>query len=90
MRTGHCLTLRRRSPMGKMLRECPSEELLTFLDGFAQGARCTLYVELKCGENGHHIWEAVYRAVGIALGGAMTVDQNRIGKTFTGCRKGGV
>ena len=59
----------------------PSEELLTFLDGFAQGARCTLFVDLRCGENGHHIWEAVYRAVGIALGAALSVDPNRVGKT---------
>ncbi len=59
----------------------PSEELLTFLDGFAQGARCTLYVDLKSGENGHHIWEAVFRAVGIALGMALSVDDNRSGKT---------
>ena len=73
---------------GENVEGMPSEELLTFLDGFAQGARCTLYVELKCGENGHHIWEAVYRAVGIALGGAMTVDQNRIGKTSGVAGKG--
>ncbi len=59
----------------------PSEELLTFLDGFAQGARCTLFVELRCGRNGHHIWEAVYRGVGIALGQALSVDPNRKGKT---------
>ena len=59
----------------------PSEELLTFLDGFAQGARCTLYVDLKCGENGHHIWEAIYRGVGIALGQALSIDPNREGKT---------
>ncbi len=59
----------------------PSEELLTFLDGFAQGARCTLHVNLRRGENGHHIWEAIYRAVGIALGQAMNVDKAREGLT---------
>lgn len=59
----------------------PSEELLTFLDGFAQGARCTLQVNLRRGENGHHIWEAVYRAVGIALGQALSVDKTREGLT---------
>ncbi len=59
----------------------PSEELLTFLDGFAQGARCTLSVDLIRGENGHHIWEAVYRAVGIALGQALTFDPERSGLT---------
>jgi len=59
----------------------PSEELLTFLDGFAQGARCTMQVHLKRGENGHHIWEAVYRAVGIALGQALSTDASREGLT---------
>lgn len=59
----------------------PSEELLTFLDGFAQGARCTLQVNLRRGENGHHIWEAVYRAVGIALMQALNVDKEREGLT---------
>lgn len=59
----------------------PAEELITFLDGFAQGARCTLQVELQKGENGHHIWESVYRAVGIALGQALSVDQDRAGLT---------
>lgn len=59
----------------------PSEELLTFLDGFAQGARCTLQVHLRRGDNGHHIWESVYRAVGIALGQAMCIDNEREGLT---------
>lgn len=59
----------------------PSEELLTFLDGFAQGARCTLQVNLRRGENGHHIWEAVYRAVGIALMQALNFDKEREGLT---------
>ena len=59
----------------------PSEELITFLDGFAQGARCTLHVDILKGSNGHHIWEAVYRAVGIALGQAMSFDPLREGLT---------
>lgn len=59
----------------------PSEDLLTFLDGFAQGARCTLHLDIEKGVNGHHIWEAAFRAVGIALGQALTADENRKGKT---------
>lgn len=59
----------------------PSEDLLTFLDGFAQGARCTLHLDIEKGVNGHHIWEAAFRAVGIALGQALLVDEKRIGKT---------
>lgn len=66
---------------GETVENTPSEELLTFLDGFAQGARCTLFVDLRCGSNGHHIWEAIYRAVGIALGQALSIDPNRAGKT---------
>ncbi len=59
----------------------PAEELITFLDGFVQGARCTLHVDIEKGKNGHHIWEAVYRAFGIALGSALSVDPNREGLT---------
>ena len=59
----------------------PSEDVLTFLDGFVQGARCTLHLDVEKGVNGHHIWEAAYRAVGIALGRALSADENRKGKT---------
>lgn len=65
----------------EMVEGMPAEELLTFLDGFAQGARCTLHIDLLKGENGHHIWEAVYRAFGIALGNALSVDESRKGLT---------
>ncbi len=65
----------------EMVEGMPAEELITFLDGFAQGARCTLHIDLLKGENGHHIWEAVYRAFGIALGNALLVDESRKGLT---------
>jgi len=65
----------------EMVEGMPAEELITFLDGFCQGARCTMHIDLEKGENGHHIWEAVYRAFGIALGKAMTVDDARKGLT---------
>lgn len=65
----------------EMVEGMPSEELITFLDGFAQGARCTLHIDIEKGENGHHIWEAVYRAFGIALGQALSVDESRKGLT---------
>lgn len=59
----------------------PAEELITFLDGFVQGARCTLHIDIEKGSNGHHIWEAVYRAFGIALGSALNTDSAREGLT---------
>ena len=58
-----------------------SEDLETFLEGFAQGAMCTLHVDLLKGSNGHHIWEAIYRAFGSALNKVVAVDESRIGKT---------
>ncbi len=54
-----------------------SEDLETFLEGFAQGARCTFHVDLQKGHNGHHIWEAVYRSFGIALGRAIAINKDR-------------
>ncbi len=57
------------------------EDLETFLIGFAEGANCTLQVVLEAGENGHHIWEAIYRSLGMALKNALTVDTERAGMT---------
>lgn len=54
-----------------------SEDLKVFLDGIAQGAPMTLHVNVKKGENSHHIWEAVFRAVGIALARAFAADPTR-------------
>ncbi len=65
----------------EMVEGMPAEELITFLDGFAQGARCTLHIDILKGKNGHHIWEATYRAFGIALGQALAVDESRKGLT---------
>ena len=58
-----------------------TEDLETFLEGFAQGAMCTLQIDVLKGHNGHHIWEAVYRSVGSALKNVFEVSQSRKGKT---------
>ena len=58
-----------------------SEDLKTFLEGFVHGALCTLHIDVQRGENGHHIWEAIYRAVGAAIGEACQTNQTRKGKT---------
>lgn len=54
-----------------------SEDLQVFLDGITQGGMFTLHVNVKKGENSHHIWEAVFRAVGIALSRAFAPDPAR-------------
>ena len=58
-----------------------SEDLETFLEGFAQGAMCTLHIDLYKGHNGHHIWEAIYRSLGSALNRTFAVSEDRKGKT---------
>lgn len=58
-----------------------SEDIATFIEGFAQGAMCTLHVDLQKGVNGHHIWEAIYRSLGQTLNSAFKTDPSRKGKT---------
>jgi imidazoleglycerol-phosphate dehydratase len=58
-----------------------TQDLETFLEGFAQGASCTLQIDVERGHNGHHIWEAVFRSVGTALNRTFAVCEERKGKT---------
>ncbi len=58
-----------------------SEDILTFIEGFVQGACCTLHISIEKGENGHHIWEAAYRGLGIAIGEALAHNPSRSGMT---------
>ncbi len=62
-----------------------SEDLETFFEGFAQGAMCTLHLDIHKGRNGHHIWEAAYRAFGVALRAALMPDASRKGLTAGVC-----
>lgn len=64
-----------------LVEDMHSEDLEVFLEGFAQGAACTLHVDIDKGSNAHHIWEAVYRALGKALEGALAVNPHRAGMT---------
>ncbi len=57
------------------------EDLETFLQGFAEGANCTLHIVLEKGQNGHHIWEAIFRSFGMALKNALTIDAKRANMT---------
>lgn len=56
-----------------------TEDLETFLEGFVQGACCTMQVDLLRGHNGHHIWEAIYRSFGSALANVLRFDESRKG-----------
>lgn len=69
------------NPIGETVEGMYSEDLETFLEGFAQGAMCTLHVDLEKGHNGHHIWEAIFRALGTTINRAFAVSEERRGKT---------
>lgn len=57
-----------------------------FFIAFAREAGITLHARLICGENGHHIIEAAFKAVGRALREAVEVDPRETGIPSTkGC-----
>lgn len=58
-----------------------TQDLETFLEGFCQGASCTLHIDLIKGNNGHHIWEAIFRSFGSALNRVFSVSESRKGMT---------
>lgn len=44
-----------------------SADLRNFLSGFALGMKATIHVDSKYGEDPHHAWESVFRALGESL-----------------------
>lgn len=64
-----------------MVEGMDAQDLAVFLDGFAQGAQCTIQIDILRGVNGHHIWEAVFRSFGEALNRTLLIDEKRMGKT---------
>ena len=51
----------------EMVEDMQQADLAAFLEGFVQGARATLHLDLIRGTNPHHVWESVFRALGEAL-----------------------
>ena len=63
------------------VEDMDTQDLETFLEGFCQGACCTLQIDLFRGHNGHHIWEAIYRSFGSCLKNVTYLDPTRAGMT---------
>ena len=51
----------------ELVEDMQRADLAAFFEGFAQGARATLHLDLLRGSNPHHVWESVFRAFGAAL-----------------------
>ncbi len=56
-------------------------DLNQFFDGFAQGARCTIHLDILKGKDPHHIWESAFRAFGKSLRQAFAPNSWRKGTT---------
>ena len=59
------------------------EEGKDFLDTFAKSANINLHVEVYSGEDTHHVLEAIFKALGIALDEATQIDARRKGVPST-------
>ena len=51
----------------ELVEDMQTADLVSFLEGFTQGARATLHIDLIRGVNPHHVWEAVFRSLGESL-----------------------
>ena len=60
-----------------------SRDLLQFFNGFAQGAGCTIHLNLSGTEDPHHAWEAGFRAFGLALRDALAPNAWRKGVGYS-------
>jgi len=67
--------------MQERVEDILSADLVGFLEGFAQGARATLHIDILKGENPHHIWESAFRAMGESLRHALMPCPWRAGTT---------
>lgn len=69
------------APLAAEVEDMHGADLVNFLEGFSQGARCTLHVDVLKGRDPHHAWEAVFRALGECLREALASDPWRKGST---------
>jgi len=58
----------------------PTDLIRHFLESFAIEARLNLHARIVCGVNDHHKVEALFKALGRALGAATRIDERIIGE----------
>jgi imidazoleglycerol-phosphate dehydratase len=55
------------------------ESIKAFFEGFTQGMRVTIHIELLRGKDSHHLWESVFRSLGESFRQALTKNEWRKG-----------
>jgi imidazoleglycerol-phosphate dehydratase len=68
---------------GRWIGEFDAELAREFFGGFVSTALCNLHLEVRYGENAHHIVEALFKAFARATRAAVTVDPREAGVPST-------
>jgi len=63
----------------RIIEDTATEDILHFLRSFASEAKFTMHIHAD-GENEHHIAEAIFKALGIALDHATKIEERRIAR----------
>ncbi len=56
-------------------------DMISFIEGLAQGLKATIQIKIETGRDPHHSWEAAYRALGEALKNCLSTNEWRKGTT---------
>ncbi len=63
----------------ELVEDAKCQDVRQFFDGFAQGARASVHLEMAQAEDSHHLWESAFRAFGEALRVALAPNEWRKG-----------
>ncbi len=63
----------------ELVEDAKTQDARQFFDGFSQGARATVHLEMGRAEDSHHLWESAFRAFGEALRATLAPNDWRKG-----------
>jgi imidazoleglycerol-phosphate dehydratase len=58
-----------------VVEDIKGEYLKAFFDGFSQGMKATVQVDIVKANDSHHAWESAFRAFGAAIREALKPDE---------------
>ena len=68
-----------RAARRELVEDAKTQDVRQFFDGFSQGARATVHLEIGHAEDSHHLWESAFRAFGEALRVVLSPNEWRKG-----------
>lgn len=63
----------------ELVEDAKTQDLRQFFEGFAQGGRCTVHLNLGAADDTHHLWESAFRAFGETLRAVLQQNEWRKG-----------